>query len=295
MKRKIIQVFGAGQRQGIGPATARRAFTDGYDVFLFDIDEEGARKLARKIDPTGRRTRCFHGDITNREDVQQAVNVCVEDFGVPDIAVFNAGGARGWEILGASDEEVSWNLQQNFFGTCYGCQALAPLMQERGDGSLVFVSSVNAEHPCFSESPYALSKTLVQGLCRCLAAELAPSVRVNCVAPASVRALSTNMMSRLGEDPEYFQRLARVIYPLDRVVEPDDVADAIMFLGQNRAITGQILPVDCGFSLGGIGVKLLGKNWPKKLRVLDRYLGQMLDEINEGPVTQEWCSDRNAV
>jgi 3-oxoacyl-[acyl-carrier protein] reductase len=171
----------------------------------------------------------------------------VEELGGLDVLVNNAATTL-FIPLGDLDAVTPdcWNeiFQVNVFGLYEVCKAAARALKAR-NGTIVNISSVAASSGVGSSIPYAASKAAVNSITKSLAKALAPDVRVNAVAPGPVKT------RWLKDHPEMIQS-AVAQTPLKRAADPADIADAVLFLALgNSLVTGQVLVVDGGRTMGG--------------------------------------------
>ena len=169
----------------------------------------------------------------------------VSKTSISDI-VNNAGVAGQALFQDISDELWHRYFSVNVDGAFHTIQAVLPRMLHEHEGCIVNISSIWGLRGASCEVTYAATKAALIGLTRSLAAELAPSgIRVNCVAPGVIR---TDMLNALP--PAVLPQLAEET-PLGRLGTPEDIAEAVAFLADQRAsfITGQVLTVDGGFIL----------------------------------------------
>ena len=237
MTGRVALVTGGGH--GIGRATVRRLRADGARVFAADLDLDAARQLGTDPDVLAGRM-----DVTDPASVEACVAECVDRFGRLDCLICTAGGDTGTpDFLAATDDDWHRLLDLNLYGVVRCARAAIPRMTD--GGAIAIVGSVNGL-AAWSGEPYSAAKAGLVNLTQHLAAAYGPrGIRVNLVAPGTIR---TRVWEGQDQDPD---ELAP-IYPLGRIGEPDDVANALVFLCSPDAawITGVTLPVDGGASTG---------------------------------------------
>jgi acetoacetyl-CoA reductase/3-oxoacyl-[acyl-carrier protein] reductase len=223
----------AGGGGGIGAATASLLARAGARVLSVDLPgstvPEGAEGLVCDLSDAHAQ-RALFAEIGTRTATL-------------DCLVHSAGITRDGVLWKLSDEDWSTVLETNLGSAFRLLRGAAPLLRTRGGGSVVLISSINGERGKFGQSNYAASKAGMIGLARSAARELGRfGVRVNVVAPGLVR---TAMTAGLAEE---HVRQAVEETPLGRAAEPEDVANAVLFLcsGMARHVTGQVLRVDGG-------------------------------------------------
>jgi len=252
---KVAMVTGAAQ--GIGRAVAEKLIDEGARVLMLDIEKkplaDTARALAARAAARCRggkgRVAAVAGDVSRRTDVHRAVEACVRRFGRIDVLVASAGIAGMVPLLEMDDRSWRRVLDVNLSGTFISTQEVARVMARQGGGSIVVVASTNAFWMETNLAHYNTSKGGVVALVRSAAIDLAPmKIRVNAVEPSVVR---TRMAAFVTECPAEAAAYLEKI-PLDRFAEPEDVANAVLFLASDEAsyITGQALILDGGLTLG---------------------------------------------
>lgn len=168
---------------------------------------------------------------------------------VPDILINNAGWTRAELMTSLDTEKIVDEVNINLTGVMTFTQIVANAMAERGSGSIVFVSSVNAlQH--FGNPAYAAAKAGINAYARAVAVEYgARGVRANVVCPGSIRTPAWD--HRIARDPTIPAKLSK-LYPLGRIVDMREVVEAVAFLASARAsgVTGVSLPVDAGLTAG---------------------------------------------
>jgi NAD(P)-dependent dehydrogenase (short-subunit alcohol dehydrogenase family) len=240
-------VTGAGR--GIGRATAEAFAGAGARVVVADIDEGAAKTVADAISGGGGRARAVALDVGAVASVAAAVAEAARfGGGRLDVLINNAGVNVVKPADAITLEEWERVVRVNLTGVFLCSQAAARVMRGHGGGRIINVASIYGfvGPALHAASPYAAAKSGVIGLTRALAVEwAADGIRVNAIAPTHVR---TEMTRARVDDEEYRARLlART--PLGRVLEPDDVVGALVFLASPAAdsITGHVLAVDGGW------------------------------------------------
>ena len=240
---KSIVVTGAGH--GIGRELALAFAREGARVLVhYGQAREPAEETLRAIESLGTQGWIVQADLRETIQVQQLVATALEKLGSLDVWINNAGAsANTSESQGLSEEErLRRVLEVDVMGTWRCCREVAPHI--RPGGSILTVGWNHALDgaPGFVNQAYAVSKGAVISLTRCLARELAPDVRVNCIAPGWVE--NEWSLSR----SESFRERATQSIPLGRWGRASDIAAAALFLASPAAsfITGQVLLVDGG-------------------------------------------------
>jgi len=236
-----------GGGRGIGAATARLLAREGATVGIMGKGEESLAKCREEMMRDGLNVETFVGDVSDKADVQRVIDAFVAKFGRIDILVNNAGMSMPRAFPDKTADEWAQVLNVNLIGPFLCSQAAAAHMRKAGRGKIVNVTSVRAVEHC-GRAPvmdYSAAKAGLVNMTKTLAKELAPIINVNAVAPGHTR---TDMLISL---PEETKKGMLAGTPLNRFAEPDDIANAIVFLSSAEAdfITGQQLVVDGGFSL----------------------------------------------
>lgn len=241
--------FITGSGSGIGRATALRFAAEGAAVAVFDRHEDAATSVAHEITEGGGRAIACQGDVTDLTSLETAVATTHEQLGPISILVANAAISQGDDIL--TIDEETWDLTVDVVlkGIFLTAKAVLPRMIEAGRGAIVTVSSVNGQAG-IGEEPYSAAKAGVINLTKNLATRYGgQGIRANCIAPGTVQ--TPIWQARVDRDPEVFDRIAKW-YPLERVGQPEDIANAALFLASDEAawITGAVLNVDGGLMAG---------------------------------------------
>jgi glucose 1-dehydrogenase len=204
-----------------------------------------AQSAVREIQALGRRALAVRADTSRRAEVHAMVEEVMRVLGPIDILVNNAGVQKRVFFLDLAEEDWDWMLGVNLKGCYLVGQAVAAGMKAKGKGKIINVSSEAGGFPAQRMTAYCVSKAGVAMLTKCMALELAPhGVRVNALAPGLTR---TDINRQDLEDEAFLKaRLARI--PLGRVMNPDDLVGAAVFLASadSDGMTGQTLQVDGG-------------------------------------------------
>jgi 3-oxoacyl-[acyl-carrier protein] reductase len=247
LKGKTAIITGAASGFGAEMATA---FADaGANVLLADKDVDGARKISDFLRNRGRKTAFLRVDVANATDAQSMVAKALGLFGHLDILVNNAG------IVGAStsledtpETEFDSIFAVNVKGVFLGSRAAISWFRGQGRGVIINIASGSALRPRPGAVIYSASKGAVTTLTRALALEVARyGIRVNAICPAIAKTPLLKKFLDVEDDAEIWEQLRRDI-PLGRLVTPQDVASAAIWLASDAAsmITGTCLAVDGG-------------------------------------------------
>lgn len=241
LKNKVAVITGG--TRGIGFAIAEAFMKNGARVAILGSRKETVDKALGQLKSVNsdRDIIGFYPDLTDYTAVEACFNEIKNAFGKIDILVNNAGiSAR--EPVEQYDPMAFKNIMDlNVTAVFNGCKAVVPMMKEIGGGSIINTSSMVSKFGQQSGVGYPASKFAVNGLTQSLARELGKfNIRVNAVAPGVTR---TDMVAALPE--EMVARVAAGI-PMGRVGEPEEVANAFLFLASDMAsyVSGTILYVD---------------------------------------------------
>lgn len=231
-----------GGAQGIGLAIARRLLAHGASVMIGDVDAGQAAEAARSLGAEGR-VDARACNVTKSEDHTALVEATIARFGRVDIFVNNAGITRDAYIGKMSEEAFDAVINVNLKGAWLGMKAVAPVLREQKSGSIVNISSLSGKIGNPGQTNYSAAKAGMVGMTKAGAKEFGPAnVRVNAVMPGLIRTAMT-----LAMKPEIYQAKEREV-PMQRAGEPEEVADAVVFLASplSSYITGAVIEVSGG-------------------------------------------------
>ncbi|HPD07886.1 MAG TPA: SDR family NAD(P)-dependent oxidoreductase [Patescibacteria group bacterium] len=241
-KHRVALITGAGQ--GIGRGIAVQLAHDGYNIAIADINLNNLAETAREISALGVKVLKIEANVANSYDVQNMVQATMDEFGLLDVLVNNAGIYPFEPFMDMTEEQwdkvISVNLKSLFLCS----QAVARVMSN--GGRIIMISSIASLLGFSGLAHYCASKGGANSLVRALALELAPrQITVNAVAPGSIMTPGTS------NTDEESQKAIIMKIPLGRLGTPQDIAAAVAFLASKEAsyITGQILVVDGGWTI----------------------------------------------
>jgi len=238
-----------GGSRGIGRACIKQLASEGARVALVDLcDLEEAQGLIEELKDAPGQVHPYQADVSDADQVRKLVDDLFEQWERIDVLVNSAGIVKDGLMGTMTDEQWQAVINVNLTGSYNFCRAVTQPMMMNRKGAIVNMSSTGAEFPSRGQANYAASKGGINGLTKALAKELASrNIRVNAVAPGMIETgMSAAVRGLVGP------KLKEII-PLKRIGQPEDVARVVAFLASDDAayITGQVLRVDGGLSLGG--------------------------------------------
>jgi 3-oxoacyl-[acyl-carrier protein] reductase len=239
---RVALVTGAGR--GNGEAIAVELAANGATVVVNDLEEAPAESTAESIRDDGGEAIALTADVSDKEAVESMVAEAVDEVGTIDVLVNNAGvGQSGPFLSRESDELFELNLDTHLWGSIHCTEAVVDGMVEQGYGKIVNITSIHTKNGVGMSPEYDVGKFSLLGLTKSLALELGrEGVRVNAVAPGWV---DTRMTDGFSE-----QTTEQIVdlNPLDRFAQPEEIADAVMFLASPASdyVNGHELRVDGG-------------------------------------------------
>jgi meso-butanediol dehydrogenase/(S,S)-butanediol dehydrogenase/diacetyl reductase len=247
--------FVTGAAQGIGQAIATRLANDGADVALFDLKEDGLHETKSLVEAAGRRAIVIGGDVTDKANLEAAVNRTVEELGGFDIMINNAGIAGVGAVENITEADFDRTFSINVKGVLFGIQVAAAKLKELDQGGKIIAATSIAAHDSFPMTGlYSSTKFAVRGLIQAAAKELgAFGITVNGYSPGIV---GTGMWEQLdrdfaaltgAEEGATFKKYVEGI-TLGRASTPEDVAGFVSYLAgpDSDYMTGQTPLIDGG-------------------------------------------------
>lgn len=241
--------FVTGAAAGMGAATARAFAEAGAAVAIVDRDTNAAECLAADLITAGATAAAINCDVSDEQQVKNAVDTTVAAFGRLDMAFNNAGIML--PPVGAADESAdAFNriVSVNLYGVWASMKYELAQMREQGSGAIVNCSSLGGLVGGNGRATYHATKHGVIGQTKSAALEYAPlGVRVNAVCPGTI---DTPMVDRMTAGGELDPQAARAAIPMGRLGRPDEIAAAVLWLCSDAAsyVTGVSLPVDGAYT-----------------------------------------------
>lgn len=246
MNRTAI-ITGAGR--GIGAAIARRLSDDGHSVALVDLDEAGSTETAASIAQAGGRAIAITADVTDEQQVSDAVMRTSDELGAPTVLVNNAGILRDNLLFKMTLDDWDAVMNVHLRGAFLMTRAVQSHMVEAKWGRVVSLSSISALGNR-GQANYSAVKAGLQGFTKTVAIELGPfGVTANAIAPGFIATDMTRATAeRMGVDFEDFCATVAKDTPVRRVGTPVDIANVTSFLVSDEAsfVSGQVLYVAGG-------------------------------------------------
>lgn len=239
-----------GGAMGIGKAICLAFAREGAKVVVADFNQEVGQQTADEINESGGEAIFAFVDVSQEQPVQAMVDTAIKHFGRIDIACNSAAVSKGGGALHEfNKDDFDYTFAMCSTNTWLCMKALLPVMLEQGSGAIVNISSNASLRGHAYNTPYAAAKASVNILTKSAAAEYGrQGIRINAVAPGVIR--TPGVEKYFVEQPQMEEGL-RKSSVLNRLGEPSEIAEAVVFLCSDRAsyITGQLLSVDGGSSV----------------------------------------------
>jgi 3-oxoacyl-[acyl-carrier protein] reductase len=250
LKEQVAIVTGGSR--GIGRGIVLALAKEGVKVaFVYRGNKDAADSLVAEVTAAGGSAQAIQGDVADPATAQAVVDQVMGLHGRIDILVNNAGVIRDGLLLRMDPKDWNTVIDTNLNGTFAFCKAVAAQMAlKQRSGRIINISSVAATHVNQGQTNYSASKGAVNSFTRALAVELASrGVTVNAIAPGFIETdMSEAVRNKAGDT------ITKKLIPARRLGQSEDIANAVVFLAGPGAsyITGQVLTVDGGLSLGAV-------------------------------------------
>ena len=244
-QRKIAIVTGGGS--GIGLAITEKFVSSGILTIIVGRDPKKLNSTKEKFGELCVPVVC---DLSDLNEIPAMVNKIINEYGRIDILINNAGINMKKEFTDVTDEDFQQIIQTNVTAVFSLSREVVKQMLQQGGGSIINISSMASQYGIPKVIAYTASKSAIEGMTRAMAVELSPKgIRVNCIAPGFI---ATDMSAKaLNGDPERKQKVMGRT-PMGYMGDPADIANAALYLanGEAKYVTGVVLPVDGGNSIG---------------------------------------------
>ncbi len=242
MKDKTVIVTGGAK--GIGRAVALAFAKEGANIVL-NYRSTSPDKVKSEIEAFGVKCLTYKADISKFSEAAALVDAAMAEFGTVDVLVNNAGITKDTLIMRMSEEDFDKVIETNLKG-CFNMirHCTKPMMKQR-KGAIINMSSVIGIAGNIGQVNYAASKAGILGMTYSVAKELASrNITCNAIAPGMIATDMTDVLS----DKMKEQIMSAI--PLKRLGQPEEIAEAVVFLARSQYITGQVLRVDGGMVIG---------------------------------------------
>ena len=234
---KVLLITGASR--GIGREIAIELSKEGYAVIAnYNKSKQQAEELKKyNID-------IFQADVSKREDVKKLVQYVLEKYKNIDVLINNAGISKVQMFTDVTDTDWAEIINTNLYSAFCMTQEILPNMIHNKSGSIINISSIWGQIGASCESIYSISKAGLDAMTKSLAKELGPSnIRVNSISPGII---DTDINKHLSaeEKNEIMQEI-----PLQKIGKPEDIAKCVKWLIEDNYTTGQIIPINGGWSI----------------------------------------------
>jgi enoyl-[acyl-carrier protein] reductase III len=249
---KVALITGSGR--GIGKAIALRLASEGADIVVnFFRNRAPAEQTADELRALGRKALLVKADVSDEDDLKRLFDETQAGFGGLDALINNAASGYNRAVMNQRVKGWDWTMNINARSALFAAQRAAPIMQQRGGGVIVNISSIGANRVLPDYVVVGASKAALEAITRYLAVELAPmNIVVNAVSAGVVDTAALQHFDVMKEWVEERLGFANERIPAARLVTAEDVAGTVAFLCSPDAamIRGQVLLVDGGFTLG---------------------------------------------
>ncbi len=245
LKNKVVLVTGGAI--GIGEAVSRMAAEKGAKVIVnYNRSKEEGEKLVKEIIENGGEAIAVKADVSKEDEVKNLFKSAVEEFGTVDVLVNNASYSVGEDFLKSTKKFWMGQMENNFSSAVMCSQEFVRLNQGKNEKKIINISSLYGQGGEAGSDfmAYAATKGALNNFTQNLAKASAP-ILVNAIAPGYV--YTPQWFKNSEEAKKSFEEQTLI----GRFIKPEEIADAVIFMAQNDALTGSILTIDGGLSLKG--------------------------------------------
>jgi enoyl-[acyl-carrier protein] reductase III len=249
-QEKIALVTGSGR--GIGKAIALHFAKNGADVVInFFRNRAPAEETVRAVEALGRRALLVRANVGELDELNGMFDEIEKEYGGLDIYIHNAASGYNKPLMEQKPKGWDWTMNINARSFLFASQRAVKLMEGRGGGKIVSLSSAGSTRVLPDYAVVGASKAAIETMTRYLGVELIPKgINVNCVSPGVVETEALDHFTSMGGQENIIRKFIEQV-PAGRLVMPEDVAEAVAFLCSPAAsmIVGQTIVVDGGHSL----------------------------------------------
>ena len=241
LDKKVALVTGGGR--GIGREIVTLLAKEGADIAVCDVSKESLESVKGEVESLGRKCLVFEVDVTKMDQVENMISKILDNFKKVDILINNAGITRDGLLVRMSEVDLDAVIGVNLKGVFNCTKAVVKPMMKQRWGRIVNIASIIGIMGNAGQANYAASKGGIIAFTKSIAKELASrNINVNAIAPGFIQ---TEMTKKLPEN--YKDEMLKLI-PLNRLGEPQDVANTVLFLVSEPSsyITGHVIQVDGG-------------------------------------------------
>jgi NAD(P)-dependent dehydrogenase (short-subunit alcohol dehydrogenase family) len=250
LDRRVVIITGAAA--GIGEASARLFAREGAHLVLADTDAERLGALALELEASGTQVLEIACDVSDAAQCARIIELTVARFGKIDVLFNNAGIVLNGSLAECTEDEWQRTLDVNLKSMYLLCRSAIPVMQRRGSGCIINMSSIAGTNGVANRGAYSVSKAGVIGLTKSVAIDFVKDgIRANCICPATVDTPSLRQRIASSEDPEAALRAFIARQPMGRMGKAEEVASLALYLASDdsRFMTGQAIVMDGGMKL----------------------------------------------
>jgi 3-oxoacyl-[acyl-carrier protein] reductase len=239
-----------GAASGQGRAAAQLFAAHGAAVVVVDINDDGARDTATRIEKDGGAAIAVNADVSRRVDCDAMIAAAISEYQRLDVLYNNAAIQMSGRLVETTEAMWDITVATNLTASMRACRAAIPHMLRGGYGSVINTSSTLGQQGSEGYAAYGAAKAGLIALTRQIAVEYGPTIRANVIAPGSIDTPRFRRVAERMDDPAAFLGMLERTIPLHRLGEPDDVAKLALFLASDASAytSGAVIPCDGGLA-----------------------------------------------